>query len=202
MGKGKKSFHYYWLLMTERILPNPVQQIVYVSRETSNCPLIADMIRLGQTLKDLGVPDEDIGIVSLDFGKRLLINGKNVDIKKTDRHDIVEIVDYDPLKNIIMVIGTKDPCQQMPLHWIVQKARHDINALLQICSTTLAEKFTGTFPSTERGTPNVTLEQAKAVLKTLRAGKAIIIRDEGLLFSGMNIKEIDTLIQTTLGGKQ
>lgn len=188
--------------MTERILPNPVQQIIFVSRETSNCPLIAEMMKLGQELKDLGIPEADTGIVSLDFGKRLLINGKNVDIKKMNRQDVVEIVDYDPLKNIIMVIGTKDPCQQMPVHWMIQKARHDINALLQINSKTLAEKYKGNFPSTEKVTPVGTLEQAKEILKTLREGKTIIVRDEGLLFSGINILEIENMVRTIFEGRK
>jgi hypothetical protein len=188
--------------MKEQILPNPVQQIIFVSRETSNCPLISEMIRLGQELKNLGIPDDDIGIVSLDYGKRLLINGKNVDIKKMNRQDVVEIVDYDPLKNIIMVIGTKDPCQQMPVHWIIQKARYDVNALLQINSKTLAETYKGTLPSTEKETSAGSLEQAKEILKTLREGKTIVIRNEAVLFSGINIQEIENLLRTTIEGQK
>ena len=136
--------------MNERILPSPVMQTLFVSRETSNCPLISEMIKLGQRLEELGLADKETGIVSLDYGKRLLINAKNIDVKKMKQHDVVEIVDYDPLKNIMMVIGTKDPCLETPVHWIIQKARHDINALLQINSTTLFEKLKETLPTTEK----------------------------------------------------
>jgi hypothetical protein len=177
--------------MNERILPSPIQQIVFVSREASNCPLIAEMIRLGHRLQDLAIPDADVGIVSLDYGRRLLINGKNMDIKRMTQQDVVEIVDYDPLKNIVMVIGTKDPCLQTPVHWIVQKARHDINALLQINSKTLVENLKGTLPMTEKETSAGTLDQAKEILKTLRNGKTIIIRNEAVLYAGINIQEID-----------
>jgi ribulose-5-phosphate 4-epimerase/fuculose-1-phosphate aldolase len=186
--------------MDEKILPTPVQQIIFVSRETSNCPLIAEMIRLGQRLKDLGIADTDVGIVSLDYGKRLLINGKNMDIKKMNQHDVVEIVDYDPLKNIIMVIGTKDPCLQTPVHWIIQKARHDVNALLQINSQTLVEKFKGTLPMTEKETATGTLDQAKEILKTFRNGKTILIRNEGVLLAGINVQEIENALRFSIEG--
>jgi len=185
--------------MNERILPSPVLQTLFVSRETSNCPLISEMIKLGQRLEELGLADKETGIVSLDYGKRLLINAKNVDVKKMKQPDVVEIVDYDPLKNIMMVIGTKDPCFETPVHWIIQKARYDINALLQINSTTLYEKLKGTLPTTEKETQPVTLDRAKEILTTLRTGKTILIKNEGILFAGINIKEIQNALLNYLG---
>jgi len=185
--------------MNERILPSPVLQTLFVSRETSNCPLISEMIKLGQRLEELGFADKETGIVSLDYGKRLLINAKNVDVKKMKQSDVVEIVDYDPLKSIMMVIGTKDPCLETPVHWIIQKARHDINALLQINSTTLFEKLKGTLPTTEKETQLATLDRAKEILKTLRNGKTILIKNEGILFAGINLKEIQDTLLNYLG---
>jgi hypothetical protein len=185
--------------MNERILPSPVLQTLFVSRETSNCPLISEMIKLGQRLEELGLADKETGIVSLDYGKRLLINAKNVDVKKMKQHDVVEIIDYDPLKNIMMVIGTKDPCLETPVHWIIQKARHDINALLQINSTTLFEKLKETLPTTEKETQPIALDRAKEILKTLRNGKTILIKNEGILFTGINIKEIQTALLNYVG---
>jgi ribulose-5-phosphate 4-epimerase/fuculose-1-phosphate aldolase len=185
--------------MNERILPSPILQIFFVSRETSNCPLISEMIKLGKRLEEVGLADNEAGIVSLDYGKRLLINAKNIDLKKMTQHDVVEIVDYDPLKNIMMVIGTKDPCLETPVHWIIQKARHDINALLQINSTTLFERLKGILPTTEKETQPITLDRAKEILKTLRAGKTILIKNEGILFVGINIKEIQDALLNYLG---
>ena len=188
--------------MNERILPAPVLQTLFVSRETSNCPLISEMIKLGQRLEELGLADKETGIVSLDYGKRLLINAKNVDVKKMKQHDVVEIVDYDPLKNIMMVIGTKDPCLETPVHWIIQKARHDINALLQINSTTLFEKLKETLPTTEKETQPATLDRAKEILRSLRDGKTILIKNEGIVFAGINIKEIQDALFKYLGDQK
>ncbi len=176
--------------MTERIFPAPPLRTLFVSRETCKCPLLSEMITLGHTLQDFGLTDKDTGILSMDYGKRLLINAKNVDLRTITEQDIVEIVDYDPLKNIMMVIGLNDPSFETPVHWIVQKARHDVNAVLQITSKNLYERFQNRFPTTENDTKPGTLERAKEILQTLRKGKIILLQNEGIMFVGINTKEI------------
>ena len=185
--------------MTEKILPSPALQTVFVSREISNCPLISDMIQLGRSLKQYGITDNESGMLSLNYGKRMLINAKNVDIKTMTQQDVVEIVDYDPLKNIMMAIGSKDPCREAPVHWIIQKARHDINALLQINSITIYKKLEGMLPTTEKETQPGTLERAKEILRTARKEKTIAIRNEGVLFAGMQLREIQKALENQLG---
>ena len=188
--------------MNERILPSPVLQTFFVSRETSNCPLISEMIKLGQRLEEIGLADKETSIVSLDYGKRLLINAKNIDLKKMTQHDVVEIVDYDPLKNIMMVIGPKDPDTETPIHWIVQKARRDINALVQIYNPDLVKKFQKTLPMTEKTTSSTFLERAKEILKTLQKGKTILIYNEGILSAGINMNEAQENLRTYLGDQK
>lgn len=188
--------------MTNRVLPSPELQTFFISRETSNCPLTSEIIKLGQNLNHIGLTDKETGIVSLKYGKRLLINAKNIDVKTMKQHDVVEIVDYDAVKNILMVIGTKDPCAEAPVHWIIQKARHDINALLQINSSTVFEKLQGTLPSTEKEPSRVMLDQAKELLTMLQTGKTILIKNTGVVFIGRNMKEIQDALQKYLGGQE
>jgi hypothetical protein len=185
--------------MREKNILVPGIQTIFVSRETSHCPLIAEMIQLGQRLKDFGLTDTDIGILSHDYGKRLLINAKNIDLKKLSQQDVIEIVEYDPLKNVMMVIGGKEPCEETPIHWMIQKARHDINVLLQIKSKQLVEKLQGKLPMTSIVKGSVPLEMAKEQLKTLRKGKMILIQDVGVLCAGVNIKEIESQLVEYLG---
>jgi hypothetical protein len=185
--------------MNEKIFPSPMLQTFYVSRETSNCPMISEMIKLGKTLDELGFAEKDTGVISLDYGKRLLINAKNIDITTMKQQDIVEIVDYDVLKNVMMVIGTKDPCFETPVHWVVQKARHDINALLQLNSKSLYEKLVGTLPSTGHETKPNTFDSTREILTTLRMSKTILIKNQGIFFGGVNIKEIQESLKKYLG---
>ena len=185
--------------MNNRILPSPPQTTLFVSRETSNCPLISEIIQLGHHIQQQGVSEEETGVLSMDYAKRLLINAKNSDIKKMTQQDIVEIVDYDPLKNILMVIGPKDPALETPVHWIIQKARQDVNVLVQINSIRLYEQWKKTLPTTEKETPPASLERAKEILKTLRKGKTILLKNEGILFVGFNSKEMYNSLHTYLG---
>jgi len=182
--------------MTEKTLPSPALQVLFVSRETSNSPLYSEMIKLGQTLEHLGLSESETGIASYDYGRRLVITAKNVDVKQMNQTDVVEIADYDPLKNIMLVIGIKEPCQEAPVHWIIQKARHDINILLQIQSPSLVERLQGILPRTEGTTLPGTLDRAKEFLRTLRKEKTILIQNEGVLFAGINIREIEKSLHT------
>lgn len=184
--------------MAEKTLPSPAFQVFFVSRETSNSPLFGEMVKIGRMLEDFGVSKNVLGIVSYDYGRRLVITAKNIDVKQMNQSDIVEIADYDPLKNIMLVIGTKEPCQEAPVHWIIQKARHDINILLQLQDHLLVEKLQGTLPTTEEAAPPGTLDRAKEFLRTLRTGKTILIPHEGILFAGINIKEIEASLSLYL----
>ena len=188
--------------MNERILPSPSLHTLFVSKEVSHCPLISEMIRLGQHLQTSETISKDCGILSLDYGKRLLINAQNTSLQKMTQQDVVEIVDYDPLKNIMMVIGPKDPSLETPVHWIIQKARVDINALLQINSPSLFEQFQGKFPTTEKETKPATLERAKEILKALRTNKTILLQNEGILFAGLTINEVSSSLDKYLRRRQ
>ncbi len=177
--------------MPERTLPTPALQVLFVSRETSKSPLFGELVKIGHILESQGVSTHETGVMSYDYGRRLIITAKNIDVKQMTQEDIVEIADYDPLKNIMLVIGTKEPSQEAPVHWIIQKARHDVNVLLQLHSPTLSKKLQGVLPSTETSTPPGTLDRAKELLRTLRKGKTILIQDDEILFAGINIPEIE-----------
>ncbi|MCX6671828.1 MAG: hypothetical protein NTX92_07915, partial [Euryarchaeota archaeon] len=60
----------------------------------------------------------------------------------------------------------------------------------------LFERFQNRLPTTEKDTQPGTLERAKEILRTLRNGKTILIKNEGIVFVGINGKEIrDALIR-------
>ena len=184
--------------MAERSLPTPALQVLFVSREASKSPLFGELVKIGHILESQGISTHETGIMSYDYGRRLIITAKNIDVKQMTQADVVEIADYDPLKNIMLVIGTKEPSQEAPVHWIIQKARHDINVLLQLHSPSLVTKLKGSLPTTEETTPPGTLDRAKVLLKTLRKGKTILIQDDEILFAGINIPEIEKSVASYL----
>jgi hypothetical protein len=177
-------------MIRENIMTIPFQTF-FVSKEISNCPLTTDIIKFGKKLDEFGILKDGECNISLAFGKRILINAKKVDIENLKQQDIIEIVDYDPIKNVILIIGKKSPGIETPVHWIIQKARHDVNAILQITSKNLYDHLINDFPTTEEKAPKGSIEQAKQILKALRTGKNILIKNEGVLLVGFNLKEIE-----------
>ena len=184
--------------MSENNVPSDVFQTVFVSREVSASPLILDFIRLNNIFKKLHLQNADCTI-SLSYGKRVLINARDGNRKEMKQQDIVEIIQCDPLKNIVLAIGKKYPCIETPVHWIIHHARDDVHAIVEIKSKQLYEKWCADLPQTEK-TSSDSIERVKAILQTLQKAKKICIRDEGIVIVGLHLKEIeDSLVE--IGGR-
>ena len=169
-------------------------QTFYVSKEESNCPLIPEVVRFGKKLNELGLLKNIVEIsVSLRYGKRVLINSKGSNLKDIKREDFLEIVDYDPLKKVLLAMGIKLPKVETPVHWLIHHARDEVNAIIQINDVELCKKIENKIPVTEKEYPIGTLEQAKEILKNLSNSKRVIIKNQGVLFVGCNIKEVEDL---------
>ena len=181
--------------MINEDLINASFQTFYVSKEQSNCPLIADIIKVGRKFKEIGLLKNALVTISLSYGKRIIINGKDTDFGNINREDILEIVDYDPIKKIALTIGQKEPDMETPVHWLIQHARHDVNAIIQLNGKKLLEKISIHIPETEKEQAYGTLELAKEILKALRGSKSIRVKNKGLLFIGTSLKEAEELIQ-------
>jgi len=168
-------------------------QTFYVSKEESNCPLLTEISKIGKKIKDLELSDEIIfsTSISLKYGKRILINSQESDIRSIKRKEFLEIVDYDPVKRVLLAMGPKQPRNESPMHWLIHHARNEINAIIQINNKQLAEKLSKKFPTTEKELPQTTLEQIKEVLRILRKSKKVVIKNQGLLFVGDNSEETE-----------
>lgn len=183
--------------MKDRNLPSINFQTFFASREQSNCPLIPDIVRIGKKLKEMGLLKDGTGVVSLGYGRRVLINGNEKSLGDVGRGDILEIVDYDPVKRVVLTIGEKEPNVETPVHWLIHHARDDVNAVVQINSKKLAEKLSKKLPATEKEWPSGTLELTKEILKTLRNSKSILIKNKGVLFVGTSLKEVEDIVVKT-----
>ena len=175
-------------------------QTFFVSRQPSMSPLTAEMKQFGKKLVQLKLHKDNKIIISTDYGNRVLITKDNINADEIQQDDITEIVDYDPIKKITMAIGKKDPNINTPVHWIIHRARTDVHAVVQIINTDLIEKYQKKLPITKEKPP-ATLESAKEILKNIRENKTILIPNQGLLFVGFNLKEIEQNLDTLLKGE-
>jgi len=153
---------------------NSYFQTFYISKQESNCPLINEIIRIGKKSKNLKNNIDEV-VISLRYGKRILINAEVKAFGELKKEDILEIVDYDPIKKILLIIGQKSPIIHTPIHWLIHHARDDINAIIQINYDKLDSKFFNIAPITEKESKPGTLEQAKEILKQLRNSKRVLL---------------------------
>jgi len=171
-------------------------QTFFISREVSKCPLILDIIKIGQKIKVLGLEENTDSTISLSYGKRILINASGVNLIKITYQDIIEVVDYDPVKNVVLAIGKQNPVIETPVHWIIHHAREDVNAIIQFNGEKIVKKYSENIPITKTEYPSGTIDLAKEVLKTLKESKKIVIRNIGCLFVGVSLQEVENLIFT------
>jgi len=184
--------------MNEFDLTIPSFQTFYASKEESNCPLMPEIVRTGKKFKDLDVLKNITGAsISLKYGKRVLMNAKNSDIREIKRADLLEIVDYDPIKKVLLIMGPKEPRIESSIHWLIHHARDKVNAVIQINDGTIAEKLSKKLPTTEKEYPIGTLELAKEVLRVLRQSKKLVIKNQGLLFVGDSIEDAEKNVLET-----
>ena len=173
-------------------------QTFYISKEESNCPLISEIIRIGKKLKEYQmIENPDKTIMSLSYGKRLLINANSTNFVELKQKDFLEIVDYNPVKKVLLTMGPKEPCIDTSVHWLIHHSRNEVNAVIQLYDLR-AKKLDKKLPVTDKEYPPGTLEQAKEVLRCLRDSKIVIIKNQGVIFVGSSVKEVEELLLKTL----
>jgi ribulose-5-phosphate 4-epimerase/fuculose-1-phosphate aldolase len=189
--------------MIENKIPNFKFQTFYASREVSNCPLISDIIRVIKRFEKVDLLIENIEIsISMKYGKRVLINAKNIDFNKLNTDDFLEIVDYDPLKKVILLMGPKEPKIETPIHWLIHHAREEVKAIIQIDNEKFIEHINKKLPITDGTYQKGSLEQAKEILFKLRKSKVVVIKNQGLIFVGESMIDVeDSVIKTFEGIK-
>ena len=120
-------------------------------------------------------------IVSMGFGKRIIINSED---------DFIEVVDYNPIQNILLVIGRDNPSSETHIHWMIHRARDDINMVIQILDTNVG----GDIPKVEYIDKVNNLDYIKSVLGKLGKGSMVMLENKSVLFVGRKPEDVIDLI--------
>ena len=160
-------------------------QTFYTSKEQSRCPLIPEIVKIHKELLEKNLLENNShAIISMRYGKRILINSSmQKNCLKID--DFLEIVDYDPVKNILVAIGPAVPLNETPLHFLIHNARREVNSIIQINNKKIIENLDNREKLVEE--KDNYLEQAKEILTVLRDNEYVIIKSKGLIVTGKNI---------------
>jgi len=144
-------------------------QFFQLSKEKVRCPLIPEVIRFGKELKG------KIGIISVRYGKRMLSILSPTLLDEITEDEFVEVIDYDPVKNSLMFIGEHQPDMLLAVHWIVLRAREDINIIVHL------------YDGKDILNP---LERAKKILSSVKGDRYIFNDKNEVLFLGKSFVEI------------
>lgn len=171
-------------------------QVFYTSKEETNCPLMIDLVRISKKLKERGIlKEEKQATISFSYGKRVLINSLVQDYSQIKRSELLEIVDYDPIKNNLLVMGLAEPLIETSIHYMIHHARKEVKVVLQINEEEMFEKMKNNISILKNDYPINSIEFIKDVLKYLKDTKIIGLKEDRVLFVGKDIKEIEKLIK-------
>ncbi|MBN2602515.1 MAG: hypothetical protein JXA91_00080 [Candidatus Thermoplasmatota archaeon] len=178
--------------MIDNNIPRFGFQNFYASRQESKCPLIPRAVAfLNKLIENHPKLDLFMPIISLSYGKRIIINSPSVQINE---RNFLEIVDYDPIKQTYLLIGLSEPPIDAPLHWIVLNAKKEINVLLQMKLNLSNNKSSKKFPHINGEFLHWSLEKIGEILKLMRNTNIIIIGKDNILCAGFDLKEVESSI--------
>jgi hypothetical protein len=177
-------------------------QLFTLSKEQSACPIIPELIHLGMTLYQLKPLTDTIQLtMSTCYGKRVIINSDDTPINRLSCSDFIEIVDYDPVRNILLFIGPKSPHDITPLHWIIHHAKPEIVSLVILHDETNSLQVSRTLCQTISNGKTL-VDTAKTILRALQKKPIIVIENKGVLITGDSPERIKETIYQCLEKRQ
>jgi len=161
----------------------------YVSREQVRTPHALHVARaaemLGHNVKGVR------GAVAVRYGRAFLCTTDGP-LSAMTNHDICEVTEYDPVRKVVMVIGTVQPTRYSPLVWTLLRTEPVMNsvAVLHPVPQTLAPKEQAEVMET-RLLPS-SFEEAMEVAKVMKGKDHLYVSNKALIFRA---RDVETLIK-------
>ncbi len=134
--------------------------------------------------------------MSMGYAHRVVFTGGGMP-KELSVDNVVEIVDYDPLKQVMMLIGRNPPVSIAALHWMIHHAREDVHAVVCIENTEISKDFIQDMKMTDEISSNMmgTLDSIKTIMKTLGTTNHVRVKKYGVLFVDQSLEHIKKIIE-------
>lgn len=169
-------------------------QCFYASKEQSHCPIITKILKIGkqlQKLSDISQNSQEI-YASMLYGKRVIINTPPASITKAAVKDFIEIIDFDPVKNTMLLIGQKQPRWTTAIHWYIHKTLKGNRCLIEISDKKKEQIWKETFPVIKKESSSINM--IKNILPFMKNNQ-IIFLDTVSVFIWLNdINEVEKII--------
>jgi ribulose-5-phosphate 4-epimerase/fuculose-1-phosphate aldolase len=181
----------------ERILEALKPTVIFPIREVQDNPSTQEIKKFGKKVcQNLNFDGAVAGSVSTTFANGFLITASNADLANVSVTDVIEILDYDPVRNNVIAKGKKNPCIETSLHWFIYRGFPEIRAIIHVRNTELAEQLEN-MKSDELTTTSfkvqfITSEIAMKILMDLKGYNSIILRENGILSIGRDLEDAST----------
>lgn len=173
---------------------------VFSAEERSTAGALPDLVRCGRRFHERGLAEANAGTLALRFGGRMVIATGGSELGKLSPETFVEVVDYDPVNQVAVVIGPAEPSSETPMCWMVLRHRPEVHAIVHIHGPAppdehdLPEGLTVTDSPEEYGT----LELAKACLRGLRDASNVYLRDHGYVSTAPSLTQAERQLMVHL----
>lgn len=140
--------------------------------------------------------------VSHRTGSGFLINTADYEITDKKMDNIVEVIDYDPIRNNMMVIGNLPPINEAIIHWFIYRGFNEINNVIIINNLEIFELFkSGSYPELVYKDGVINTNFALNILKVVKNSKIVLLNGSiilGVLITGKSLDEVYDILNLNL----
>ena len=176
--------------MSKPLFPHDSLQTFFVSRELSTSPIINSLLEgINKISKEIS-QENPLAMISIGFGKRVVVTAEQTPLQTIQMEHLIEIVDYDAFKQVLLIIGKKEPSQEAAVHWMIHHAKNEIGAIVNLKIDEENEKISDNIPQLNANIYGSILDRSTILLKALQNNQIICLEGEGILLTGRTISEI------------
>lgn len=132
------------------------------------------------------------GLISLSTrtGSGFFINTANFEPKNFNRDNIVEVIDFDPVRNNMMVIGNEPPANDAAFHWFIYRGFPNVFGILCINESELFDHFqTDQKPVLNVDDEIMDTNFALKILRSVKDSKIILLNDQTIIIVDETLSE-------------
>ena len=145
---------------------------------------------------------KNISSASLRTGSGFLINNDNLALAENVLDNIIEVIDYDPVRNNMMVIGKYPPAMGATLHWFIYRGLPEINGIIILEDKDILEKFrSGSFSELVYNDGIINVDLALRILRSVKNSNVTLLFGSiinGIIITGNTMDDAFELLEINL----
>lgn len=164
----------------------------FMSNRPSTLKFIYEMIDCNRKLGD-AINYNVVQSISTKCGHRFMITCTGANIASLSTNGVVEVADYDPVRNTMMLLGAREPNLDAPLHWLIYKGFPNINGVVRIYNDSIMQN--NELLKTKRNIKYINFETSLEIAELLKKSNCVVIGELGLIAIGKSLREVaETII--------